>query len=616
MKHGLWTLFLVILLSMATLSGSPSTVTRTEQTTPLNGSIETLSVIPARIMWPRLACPAIVLNGSTLVVQIKGPSNLMEWNLTIHREYEKYSISCGNAERNDTTGVWNINATIPSGASKGLYDLVVSTTDGIQTTEAMEYNAIQVRNSFPDDFRVFHITDPHLKSSPSSRDDRLLSALYQASMTNADFMVLSGDIVDFGTADSFERAVDFLKQSQVPVFVGPGNHDVDSDGRGFSTYSSFFGPDYYTANIGPDIILVMCNSHGKRLNDTQIQWIERDLSQNEAETKILCIHHPLYNLNNPPNYYLDDDEAFELIDICDKHDVDMVLTGHLHNDRVDRVNGTLWILTTAIGAPVSKIAAEPDHLSHGFRVIDFEDHKPVSWNWTLQKDWSQPWDMVSLKRTPRLFRDIDTGGYIQISNNLNYSLEGQMVEIMVQIPSENQRYLTSGGTPVETINGTDAYLVRFRVDLAPGDNVTLRVFPDDAQQPQLVDIVYPQETKIGETYTIFAEWTNPTSGVSECYLNLAIDGESLGYLEMIECGRYRFRYTLKHDTPGRVTFQIIARDYAGIETTSDVYTLECVSLSDFQGPDMVQVYAVLGAILVAAGMIVYLLKTRMSPHSS
>jgi UDP-2,3-diacylglucosamine pyrophosphatase LpxH len=61
---------------------------------------------------------------------------------------------------------------------------------------------------------------------------------------------------------------------------------------------------------------------------------------------MLCIHHPLYDFNEPPSYYLEQDEATALIDICEENNVDMVLTGHLHNDRVDRVNGTLWILPT------------------------------------------------------------------------------------------------------------------------------------------------------------------------------------------------------------------------------------------------------------------------------
>ncbi len=156
-------------------------------------------------------------------------------------------------------------------AIKGLFDLVVRATDSTRTIELTQYNTVQIRYTYPEYFTIFHITDSYIKLSSSPRDDRLLSSLYQASMAKADFVVLSGDMVETGYRESFEKVVGFLKQSRVPLFVGPGNHDTDSDGTGFSIYSSVFGPDYYTANIGPDILLIMGNSHRGELNATQIQ---------------------------------------------------------------------------------------------------------------------------------------------------------------------------------------------------------------------------------------------------------------------------------------------------------------------------------------------------------
>jgi len=156
-------------------------------------------------------------------------------------------------------------------AIKGLFDLVVRATDSTRTIELTQYNAVQIRHTYPENFTIFHITDSHIKLSSSPRDDRLLSSLYQASMAKADFVVLSGDMVETGYRESFEKVVGFLKQSRVPVFIGLGTHDIDSDGTGFSIYSSVFGPDYYTANIGPDMLLIMGNSHRGELNATQIQ---------------------------------------------------------------------------------------------------------------------------------------------------------------------------------------------------------------------------------------------------------------------------------------------------------------------------------------------------------
>ncbi|MBD3158896.1 MAG: hypothetical protein GF309_08930, partial [Candidatus Lokiarchaeota archaeon] len=445
------------------------------------------------------------------------------------------------------------------------------------------------------------------------RDERLLSSLYQASMAGADFVVLSGDIVETGYKDSFERVVNLLKQSRVPVFVGPGNHDIDPDGTGFSIYSSFFGPDYYTANIGPDILLVMGNSHQGELNATEIQWIERDLSQSVAKTKILCIHHPLYDHNEPANYYLDEDEALALIDICEENDVDMVLTGHLHNDRVDRVNGTLWVITTAIGAPISTIPSEPDHLAHGFRVIEFKDCQPFVWNWTTQKDWSQPWDGVALKRVPRFYRELDVGGFVELTNKMNFSLENQVLDVLVQPPSEGQEYLVSVGHSVAQASSSDAYRFRFEFDLPAGGSETLRVYPDNAQPPELVNVSYPEEVNVGEEYTISAEWSNPVSGVVEGYLNYSLGNGTSEYLEMTVCGDDTFCCTLEHDIPGEVEFQIIAKDYGANEAVSELYTLECRSVEPAaspQWPNLFQISLVVGGAVVVAAVTLYMVRIR------
>jgi predicted phosphodiesterase len=607
---------MIIAVSLPTNQGT--NVNHYEQTSDGN-KIAQEDDLGANIIWPRISSPAIVLNDSTLQARIKAPSNLTNWNLTLYQPYYGYSLSITDSEWNDSTSIWAINASIPSNAIKGLFDLVVRATDSIHPIEITQFNAVQIRYSYPENFSMHHVTDPHIKVSSSPRDERLLSSLYQASISGVDFVVLSGDLVETGYKESFERLASILKQSRVPVFVGPGNHDIDSDGSGFDEYSSIFGPDYYTASIGPDILLVMGNSHLGELNTTQIQWIERDLSQSDAKTKILCIHHPLYDLNEPPNYYLEDDEAVTLVDICEENDVDIVLTGHLHNDRVDRVNGTPWAVTAAIGAPVSTIPSEPEHLVHGFRIIEFRDHVLFSWNWTPQKDWSQPWDGVTLKRVPRFYRELDVGAFIELSNGMNYSLENQVLDVLVQPPSEEQDYLVSGGDSVGRASSSDAYRFRFEFDLPAGGSETLRVYPDNAQQPELVNVTYPEEVNVGNEYTVSAEWSNPVSGVVEGYLNYSLDNGSFAYVEMAECGNNKFCCNLEHDTSGQVEFQVIGVDYAGNEAVSEVYSLECVSPEPTGGPqgfNIIQIGLALGGVIVIAGVAFYILRTRGTTLSS
>ncbi len=518
----------------------------------------------SNIVWPRLGNPAILLNGSNFEILLKGPANITSWSVVLYREYVELSLTFDIPKRTESTGIWNINASIPANSPIELFDLVVSVSDN----ELIERNAVHIRNSFPSDFTVVQISDPHVSADDPDADTRLLSALYQASAARADLVIITGDLVQIGNERSFQRVYDLVAQSSVPVFLGPGNHDV-SDGQGYGNYMSFFGEDYYTANIGPDIFVIMTNSHDGELNSTQIEWIERDVSACNAQTKILCIHHPLATLR-----FYDSEGTSELIRICNENNVDVVLTGHSHSDQVEKVDRTLWIRTTSIGAH----PATEGNGYNGFRVIEFQDGTPTKWNWTTNKPWSQPWDSVMLTRHPMKFHDIDVGAYLEITNNLNYSITNQVLNFIVQPMSGNRHYIASGADVVSIMNGTDGFLIRMSVNLDESESTTVRIYPSDAEIPSLLSVGYPASVVVGEEYTIKANLTNPSSGILDVYLDVKFNDISIDRYEMSSSDGREWSTSLSLNVSGEYHIQIRASDYSGLEFSSPLYPLECLEV--------------------------------------
>ena len=49
--------------------------------------------LSAHLVYPNVGRAAIVLNGSQVEVQIRGPSNITTWDFTIYREYQSYSLA-------------------------------------------------------------------------------------------------------------------------------------------------------------------------------------------------------------------------------------------------------------------------------------------------------------------------------------------------------------------------------------------------------------------------------------------------------------------------------------------------------------------------------------------
>jgi hypothetical protein len=302
-------------------------------------------------------------------------------------------------------------------------------------------------------------------------------------------------------------------------------------------------------------------------------WIRRDLAASTAQVKILAFHHPLYNVRDPPTYYLDESEAEELLNITQTYGVDVVLTGHLHNDRVDYINGTRWILTTANGGSVWLLPTDPGHHRNGFRILEFQNYELVAWNWTLSQTWSQPWNEVALSRGPSFFHTVDLGVCLTIANHLNYSLPGQVVDVLVKPLVSPNFYRVVGATVLETVNASTAWFARLLVNLAADTSTTVRIFTNNPQAPAIVAVEYAATSLVNTVGFIYANVTNPASGILMVQLNCSLNGASFSAIPMDLVGPNRYRYYEFFMVAGLLRFQVIAWDYSGLKTSTELYSM-------------------------------------------
>ena len=114
------------------------------------------------------------------------------------------------------------------------------------------------------------------------------------------FGVGCGDIMfdDLSLYPEYERAVQRLG---IPFFQVVGNHDLDfdspADGGSTRTFSSHFGPRYYSFNRGVvhyivlDDVLWHSSGYIGYLDDAQLQWLEQDLAGIEAGRPVVVFAH-------------------------------------------------------------------------------------------------------------------------------------------------------------------------------------------------------------------------------------------------------------------------------------------------------------------------------------
>lgn len=168
-----------------------------------------------------------------------------------------------------------------------------------------------------------------------------------------DFVIHMGDLVHpvpghptFGqVAEDFNKLYQTVKS---PLHVIPGNHDcgdkkiswmpaVQVNDTFLETYEECFGP-HYTSFDHKGIHFVLINSpvlnSGLDLEAEQRTWLERDLANTDCERILLFTHYPPYvtEMDEETHYdNIDEPARSWLLDLIEKHGIEAVFAGHVHN---------------------------------------------------------------------------------------------------------------------------------------------------------------------------------------------------------------------------------------------------------------------------------------------
>ena len=216
-----------------------------------------------------------------------------------------------------------------------------------------------------------------------------------------------------------------------------------------------------------------------------------------------------------------------------------------------------------------------------------------------------------LSRYPMKYHDVDIGSYLEITNNLNYSISNQVFNFLVKPVSGDTYYITSGAEVVSTVNGSDAFLIQVNVDLDAAESSIIRIYPNNAEAPSLDSIEYPERVTIGEEYVVNATMTNPSSGILGVYLDVIFDEISIGRYEMTSFDGTKWSASLVHNVTGEYHLQIRASDYSGLEFTSSLFSLDCSEVE--QPQDLVPILTLTFGSVVVVIVALYVMRRVRAP---
>lgn len=209
-----------------------------------------------------------------------------------------------------------------------------------------------------------------------SRDDgkgvfpRILSAVERSDM---EFLIHTGDLERPGGIRSWRRFREKAARFPKPLHVVVGNHELRGGTREeFVRFFALPGSSYSFRHR--DAHFALADNAGGRLSPELLRWLDQDLARhpkgkNGIVFLVVAMHYPprtdgIFPHGTDRGY---EEQSAALLEILQRHRVDLLLASHEHLQQVEEWGGTKVVVSGGAGAPMYPFQR------HGFYRIHLED---------------------------------------------------------------------------------------------------------------------------------------------------------------------------------------------------------------------------------------------------
>lgn len=192
-------------------------------------------------------------------------------------------------------------------------------------------------------FSFAWISDNHLGSFAYAEDDLRQAIEDINGMDSIEFVILSGDLTEFGVTSEFALLRQMLDSLNKPYYMVDGNHDVNWSENGTTTFEKFFrgnaprfcfdahGIRFIGCGSGP--MLRMGAPHIPR---EEINWLKETLASTHKDQPVIFVNHfPQFE---------EIANSYEVTNILKRYNVQYILCGHFHVNSTKEYNGLTSVL--------------------------------------------------------------------------------------------------------------------------------------------------------------------------------------------------------------------------------------------------------------------------------
>jgi len=235
-------------------------------------------------------------------------------------------------------------------------------------------------------FRFVLLSDTHVGSATGADD--LRAAVHDINqLTNVAFVLLSGDVTEYGSRAFLQLAKEILGDLKIPLHVVPGNHDMKWSESGGTDFSKLFGDERFDFDYGGYRFLGMHEGPLMKMGDgfwspQDVRWLKASLARmpDAQQPVIFVTHYPL--TDGIANWY-------EVLDLLKQYNTQLVLCGHGHANRKFSFEGVPGVMGR------SNLRAKRP--AGGFNLVEFNDGQ-VTFTEHLNGGANRPWHTNVLAR--------------------------------------------------------------------------------------------------------------------------------------------------------------------------------------------------------------------------
>ncbi|MVZ61761.1 PQQ-binding-like beta-propeller repeat protein [Sphingobacterium humi] len=236
-------------------------------------------------------------------------------------------------------------------------------------------------------FRFAQVTDTHVGGATGA-DDLRRTVKDLNTMKDIDFVILSGDVTEFGSDLELALAKQILDSLQLPLYVVPGNHDSNWSESGANSFRKVFGAETFFFSHKGFQFIGTTSGPNMRMSPGQIPrenlvWMDSVFLANpDANTPLIAINH--YPLDESLNNW------YASIDRLKARNVQLALCGHGHQNHLYNWEGIPGVMSR------SNLRAKEE--VGGYNIIHIKGDSAIFQVRRPLVHTEQPWLKLPLKK--------------------------------------------------------------------------------------------------------------------------------------------------------------------------------------------------------------------------